>query len=144
MRKGPLIVAGAACLALALWRLTCPALIRYHPSIFAGGAQFVVVNPIRAGAARASAESLLKFLRDKDVAGASRSFPLLDKKLLEEDALEPPIRWRLDDVVEDPGGGLDFEYVNETKSNAMGGYIWIYCIKDSNGAWTVSRYERVF
>jgi len=110
----------------------------------AGETLILVSNPIRSRPAKQSAEELLRLLQAKDIEGASRRFPLLERNELEDTMIDPPIRWILDDIVADPNGGLDFEYLNETTSNATGGHIWIYCMRDKQGAWTVSRFNRVF
>jgi len=86
----------------------------------------------------------MEFLRTKDESGASKRFPLLDKHDLENNMLNPPTHWTLDDVAAEPGG-LAFEYINATASHEdMGGYIWIHCIQDNRGIWTVSSFDRVF
>jgi len=110
----------------------------------AGNTLIIVSNPMRSGPAKGSAEELLRLLQARDIEGASRRFPLLERHELEDNMIDPPTRWILDDIVADQNDGLDFEYLNETASNAMGGYIWIYCTRDKQGGWTVSRFNRVF
>jgi len=58
--------------------------------------------------------------------------------------IDPPTRWSLDDIVANTNGGLDFEFLNETASHPMGGYIWIHCTGDKLGSWTVSQFDRVY
>lgn len=145
MKKLFVIIATMACIAVLVWRFTCPALVRIRTSIFAGSTLVLVLNPIRSQSARNSAESLLEFLHTKDALGALKRFPLLDRHELEDSILNPPTHWTLDDVVAEPGGGLAFEYINATASHEdMGGYIWIHCIRNSQGIWTVSSFDRVF
>jgi hypothetical protein len=136
-----LLVVGAV---ITIWRLTCPALVRLRFGVMPGSAHLLILNPIRTGAANRSSIALLELLRSGDIADLSRRFPLLDKALAEENLLPPLRSWVLDDVVVDPGGGLDFEYLYSSTSNSkMGGYIWIYCVKGNDGAWTVKRFNRV-
>jgi hypothetical protein len=144
MKKALALFLIAAGCCVFIWRLTCPALVRVSNGPMAGNRLILVVNPIRSGPAKKSAEELLRLLRTKDTEGASRRFPLLDRRELEDTMIDPPTRWTLDDIVADANGELDFEYLNETASNAMGGYIWIYCMRDKQGGWTVSRFNRVF
>jgi len=145
MKKVFRVISIVAVICLIVWRLTCPALVRLRTGPMAGSTLILVPNPIRSGAAKRPAEELLQLLRAKDAASASRRFPKLDKRELEDNMINPPTRWTLDDEVADANGGLDFEYLNATATNdEMGGYIWIYCVRDSGGAWTVSKFNRVF
>jgi len=129
--------------AVILWRFTCPALLRIRTSIMPGSPHLLILNPSRSGSANSVAHSLLEFLRSGDAAGAAKRFPLIGKDVVEENIL-PPIRsWVLDDVVAEPNGGLDFEYLYSDTSGRSGGYIWVYCIKGTDGAWTVRTFNRV-
>ena len=129
--------------AVTVWRFTCPVLLRVHPSIMPGSPHLLILNPIRSGQANSVAYSLLEFLRSGDATGAAKRFPLIGKKVVEENIL-PPIRsWVLEDVVADPKAGLNFEYLYSDASGRAGGYIWVYCIKGTDGAWTVRTLNRV-
>jgi hypothetical protein len=129
--------------AVTAWRLTCPALLRVRASIMPGSPHLLILNPIRSGRANSTAHLLLEFLQSGDAAGAAERFPMIGKKVIDENIL-PPIRsWVLDDVVADPDGGLDFEYSYFEASGRPGGYIWVYCIKGTDGAWTVRTFNRV-
>lgn len=130
-------------LAVAVWRLTCPALVRVRASVMPGSPHFLILNPIRSGKANSVARSLLELLQSGNATGASERFPLIGKKVVDENML-PPIRsWVLDDVVADPDGGLDFEYLYSDAMGRTGGFIWVYCIKGTDGVWTVRRLVRV-
>jgi len=143
MRRIFLIIVLSLLVAVTLWRFTCPALLRVHPSIMPGSPHLLMLNPIRSSAANSAAQSLLEFLRSSDSTGAAKRFPLIGKNVIEENIL-PPIRsWVLDDVVADPDGGLDFEYLYSDTNGRTGGYIWVYCIKRTDGAWTVRTFNRV-
>src|ERR1700730_1055610 len=118
--------------AVTVWRFTCPALLRVHPSIMPGSPHLLILNPIRSGQANSVAHSLLEFLQSGDAAGAEKRFPLIEKKMVEENML-PPIRsWVLEDVVADSKGGLNFEYLYSDASGRAGGYIWVSCIKGTD------------
>jgi len=139
---GLFLIAVGCC--LVVWRLTCPALVRVRSGPMAGNTLLLVPNPLRSGPAKKSAEELLVFLRSKDREGASKRFPLLERRNLEDNMIDPPTRWSLDDIVANTNGGLDFEFLNETASHPMGGYIWIHCTRDKLGSWTVSQFDRVY
>jgi hypothetical protein len=75
-----------------------------------GSPHLLILNPLGSGQANSVAQSLLEFLRSADATDAAKRFPLIGKKVVEENIL-PPIRsWVLDDVVADPNSGLAFEY----------------------------------
>ena len=140
---GLFVIAAGCC--VFIWRLTCPALVRVTTGPMAGNTLILVLNPIRSGPAKKSAEELLRLLQAKDTEGASRQFPLLDRRELEDNMIDPPTRWTLDDIVADPNGGLDFEFLNATATHDdMASYIWIYCTRDKQGSWTVSKFNRVY
>lgn len=125
------------------WRFTCPALLRVRTNNMPGSPHLLILNPIRSGEAKSVANSLLESLRSGDATNVARRFPLLGKNVIEEN-ISPPIRnWVLDDVVADPTGGLDFEYLYSETSGRTGGYIWVYCIKGTDGGWTVRTFNRV-
>jgi hypothetical protein len=129
--------------AVTVWRFTCPVLLRVHPSIMPGSPHILILNPIRSGQANSVGHSLLEFLRSGDAAGAAKQFPLIGKNVVEENILPPIQSWFLDDVVADPEGGLDFEYLYSDTRGRTGGYIWVYCIEGTDGAWTVRTFNRV-
>jgi hypothetical protein len=110
----------------------------------AGNTLIPISNPMWSGSARKSAEGLLRLLQAKNIEAAFGRFPLLARSRLEDNMFDPPTRWILDDIVADPNDVLDIGNLNETASHAMGGYIWIYCTRDKQGSWTVSRFNRVF
>ena len=123
--------------AVTVWRLTCPALLRVRFSIMPESAHLLVLNPIRSSAANGAAVSFLESLQSGN--------PMIGKNVVENNIL-PQIRsWSLDDVVADPNGGLDFEYLySQGTSNSKEGYIWVYCIKGTDGTWTVKTFNRVY
>jgi hypothetical protein len=130
--------------AVAVWRFTCPALLRVRTSIFPGSPHLLILNPIRSGQANSVAHSLLEFLRSGDATGAAKRFPLIGKNVVEENILPPIHSWVLEDVVADPKEGLNFEYLYSDISGRTGGYIWVYCIKGTDNAWTVRTFNRVY
>jgi len=142
MRKKLGWAIGGVFLIILIWRLTCPTLIRLG-SVMPGGTR-MVINPLRTSAPRRAAESLLELLRAGNVAGVHQEFPLIDQQEVLDYSIDPPTRWTLSDIVEDPDGGLDFEYLNSTSAAPEGGYIWIYCVRDIRGAWTVAKFNRVY
>ena len=133
-------------LAVTVWRFTCPALVRVRFGIFAGSTHLLILNPIRSSAANRTAISFLEALQSGDASDVSKRFPMIEKNLV-KDGIFPRIRdWVLDDVVSDPNGGFDFEYMySQRASGSMeGGYIWVYCVKRTDGAWTVRTFNRVY
>jgi hypothetical protein len=129
--------------AVTVWRFTCPALVRVRTNIMPGSPHLLILNPIRSAQASSVAHSLLEFLRSGDATATAKRFPLIGKRMVEENIL-PPIRsWVLEDVVADPKGGLNFEYLYSDASGSPGGYIWVYCIRGTDGAWTVRMFNRV-
>jgi len=126
-------------------RRSCPALVRIRTEGLPETHHILILNPLRSRKAERSAEAFLGLLQTKDVLRVYRAFPLIDKKKIEFDVSDPPVDWKLDDVVESENGTLGFKFFyapahgSERDSN-----IWIYCVRDKLGNWTVSRYDRVF
>lgn len=129
--------------AVTVWRFTCPALLRVRPSIMPGSPHLLILNPICSNAANSAASSFMESLQSGNVSDVSKRFPMVGKSVVEENILPPIHSWVLDDVVADPDGGLDFEYLYSDTTGRTGGYIWVYCIKGTDGAWTVSTFIRV-
>lgn len=131
--------------ATTVWRFTCPTLIRVRTGILPASAHLLVLNPLRSSAANTVALSFLELLQLGNASDVSKRFPMIGKNVV-EDNIMPPIRsWVLDDVVAEPNGGLDFEYLySQGTSNRMEGYIWVYCIKGTDGAWTIRTFNRVY
>jgi len=131
--------------AVTVWRFTCPALLRVRFSIMPGSAHLLVLNPIRSSAAKGAAISFMESLQSGNAADVSKRFPMIGKDVIESNILPQIHSWSLDDVVADPNGGLDFEYLySQGASNSKEGYIWVYCIKGTDGAWTVKTFNRVY
>lgn len=102
-----------------------------------------MLKSVKESVRRMTSHLQLEFLRSGDAAGAAKRLSLIGKKVVEENIL-PPIRsWVLEDVVADPKARLNFEYVYSDASGRAGGYIWVYCIKGTDGAWTVRTFNRV-
>lgn|ERR1035437_1098506 len=129
--------------AVTVWRFTCPALLRMRPSIMPGSPHLLILNPIRSSAANRAAHSFLELLQTGNASDVSKRFPMIGKNVVEENILPPVRSWVLDDFVADPDGGLDFEYLYSDTIGRTGGYIWVYCIKGTDGAWTVRTFNRV-
>jgi len=131
--------------AVTVWRFICPALIRVRFSVMPGSAHVLVLNPIRSRAANSTALSFLKLLQSGAASDVSKRFPRIGKDVVEQNILPPISSWVLDDVVADPNGGLDFEYLySQGKSSRNEGYIWVYCVKGTDAAWTVRTFNRVY
>jgi hypothetical protein len=131
--------------AVTVWRFTCPALLRVRFSVVPGSVHLLVLNPIRSSAANGAAVSFLKLLQSGAASDLSKRFPLIGRGVVEQNILPPIHSWVLDDVVADANGGLDFEYLYSLgTSSRKEGYIWVYCVKGTDGVWTVRTFNRVY
>ena len=140
---GVVVVVGL--IALFAWRRSSPALVRIRTQGMPETHHILILNPFQSREGKRCAERFLALLETKDVQQISRAFPLIDKKLIEFDASNPPVDWKLDDVVESAHGALGFKFFYAPAvGGERGSSIWIYCVRDTQGNWTVSRYDRVF
>lgn len=131
--------------AVTVWRLTCPALVRVRKGALPGSSHLLVLNPIRSGAANRAARSFLDLLQSGKASDVSQRFPMIERSVIEENILPPVHDVVLDDVVANPDGGLDFEYLDSQRTSSRGGgFIWVFCIQGTDGAWTVRTFNRVY